>query len=65
MHLVAHVGQLFATLWDSQSWPVVIKPGIEPLLQNTSLNVNSEEATPGCWPFWQSCNEKAISQTGQ
>ena len=33
--------------------------------QNTSLNVNSEEGTLGCWPSRQSCKEKAISQTGQ
>ena len=33
--------------------------------QNTSLNVNSEEATPGCWPSRQSCKEKDIFQTGQ
>ena len=33
--------------------------------QNTSLNINIEEVTPGCWPSRQSCKEKAISQTGQ
>ena len=33
--------------------------------QNASLNVYSEEATPGCWPSWQSGKEKAISEAGQ
>ena len=33
--------------------------------QNTSLNVNSEEATQRCWPSRQSNKEKAISQTVQ
>jgi hypothetical protein len=32
--------------------------------RDTSLNVNSEEATPGCCPSRQSCKEKAIPQDG-
>jgi hypothetical protein len=29
-------------------------------LQNTSLNVNSEEATPGCWPSGQSSSVQCL-----
>ena len=33
--------------------------------RNASLNVHSEEVTPGCWPSRQIGKEKAISETGQ
>ena len=33
---------------------------IVPYPQNTSLNVNSEEATPGCWPSRQSSSVQCL-----
>ena len=40
------------------SYGNLVKIPFELYPQNTSLNVNSEEVTPGCWPSRQSCKEK-------